>query len=474
MKDLPKLEISDEFAKNSEVVSDYIETYMPDIAGKSETVGLVDDAIRMLREIENIWNSDNPNIKLLEEVGKTDTILKTFLWDVENFINNQNKFEIIEQIISEIKADPFLFIDAVSKGGGLDTFMRAKAIKHIRLTGTDFISSKFDVNILVTSKEGSDDFFRKFISEMDLDIDLNSFGFLSRVEGITIPQLKAKSFSIRTANDLVSKVSSSIEGNNKSSLKIRADEMCYIYDMMNLVSNNNELSSKGDRNIKKLSTFSTLRMADNLKHRTTIDIVVRNSCLETNPYHQFYEGALTNYYADQDLKRDDRCLWVFHDVNFLGFNSGPSFSHNSSDKQTLEINFIFKRLVRIDPKKVYKSPNEKIDMFFDRFNKLEEKEFYYDIPKEPEKTEETVKEAAQESMFNIINPAIPIHLDLELSNSGDEGEIDLIGTNTDLGKGMDPLKVYKSAEEIEKTNEAFNNLNNNLKLESEKIKNQRR
>ncbi len=174
------------------------------------------------------------------------------------------------------------------------------------------------------------------------------------------------------------------------------------------------------------------------------------------------------------MKRDDRCLWVFHDVNFLGFNSGPSFSHNSSDKQTLEINFIFKRLVRIDPKKVHKSPNEKIDMFFDRFNKLEEKEFYYDIPKEPEKTEETVKEAAQESIFNIINPAIPIHLDLELSNSGDEGEIDLIGTNTDLGKGMDPLKVYKSVEEIEKTNEAFNNLNNNLRLESEKIKNQRR
>lgn len=323
-----------------------------------------------------------------------------------------------------------------------DTYIRANAIRSIRMSCSDFIGSRFDVNIVVSSKNRYEDAFRKIISELGIDLELNSFGMLSRIEGITIPQLKAKSFSLRTSNDLVQKVSSSIDGSNKSSLKIRADEMCYIYDIFNLISNNNELSSNGGRAIKKFSAFSTLRMADNLKNRTTIDIVVRNSCLEQYCSNRKFYGSdpvdkddIVILEAEHELKQKDKCLWLFSDVNFLGFQNGLSFSHSSGENQILNLDFIFKRLVRIDPKLEYKSSKEETDKFFEKFETLEDKKFYEtnEIPNLP--SSETQKENFLDSIYGDeeIKPFIPVDLDLSLTNN-DFLAHSLYGTRTGLGK----------------------------------------
>ena len=342
--------------------------------------------------------------------------------DIENI--KQESFTKIE-LENEIKQNNFEQPSQIGKDNNKDVSLRARAIEQIEKSGSDFLASNFDVNFIVSSKTKTDDFFRKITSELGLDLDLESFGFLSRIEKITIPQLKANSFSLRTANDLINKVSSSITGNNKSTISIRADEKCYIYDIMNFVMNNNELNSKGDRNFKKYSAFSTIRMADNLRHRVTIDIVVRDSFIENSLLKKFYSGSN----IQDELSPEDRCLWVFNDVNFLGFSKGPSFSHNMSEAQSFDLNFIFKRLIRIDPKKSYNKDNK--NNFFDKFEKFNKRDFYSETSEPVTPTIETKNENAIDKILdkNII-PALPIKIDAQLAQNKN-----VAGTNTDLGSG---------------------------------------
>lgn len=473
--DLPKIDLQTD--KVATEINNYytnpVEFLMPDSLAKDKAASLATLTVDTLNKIEETWNQKGFNSKLLEDVEKVNPLIRQFFWDLERYTDSREKFKEIKDIlIAEIEQEPFKFEEALKNHSGLYQAIRSSAIRNIRDSGSDFLGSKFDVNIIVTSKEGYNDFFRKFIQEAGLDIDFNSFGFLSRIEGITIPQLKANSFSLRTSSDLVQKVSSSITGNNKSSLKIRTDEMCYIYDMLNLVSNNNELTAKNDREIKKLSTFTTLRMADNLKHRTTIDIVVRNSCLEQNlQYKRFYHGIddlgdLISHHSETELSQQDRCLWVFSDVNFLGFSNGPQFSHSSGDKQTLSVDFIYKRLVRIDPQKNYNTPKEKIDIFFEKFNKLEEKDFYYDAPP-PDVLFDSKAEMKDIFDYEGVEPFIPNSVNFELTepNSAEKTESDfsLLGTFSGLGANLDLSKVSDNSKAIQ-------NMNDLLHADAEKVK----
>lgn len=477
--ELPKIDLYTD--KVASAANNYyinpVDVLMPDSLAKDRAKSLASYTVDTLKKIEDIWNQDGFTGKLMEDIEKVNPYLKQFFWDLDEYTrDDKRKFQEIKDIlINEIEQNPFQFEEAIRKNQGLYQSIRSSALSSIRRSGADFIGSKFDVNIVVTSKEGYNDFFRKFIQETGLDIDFNSFGFLSRVEGITIPQLKANTFSLRTSNDLIQKVSSSITGNNKSSIKIRADEMCYIYDMINLISNNNELTSKNDREIKKLSTFTTLRMADNLKHRTTVDIIVRNSCLEQNlQYKRFYDGYtntsitdMMSQEADLSLEQRDRCLWVFSDVNFLGFSNGPQFSHSSSEPQTLSVDFIFKRLVRIDPQSEH-IKNEKIDVFFDKFNKLEEQPYYFDAPPPDNLFDSKQKSEIKDILdYDGVEPFIPNSINLDFSenkdNTEEKQEFSLLGTFSGLGMNLDLSKVSDNSE-------AFKTMNNLLKADAEKVK----
>ena len=118
-----------------------------------------------------------------------------------------------------------------------------------------------------------------------------------------------------------------------------------------------------DKGIDHLSFMGfNKHIAEDLKNGTRLDLVVRH----TNPNDEgLKNGWLKN--AERVVYRDSATpdsqigmanirpdnarsmFWVFEDVKFLGWNDGLEFGHTSTGCQELTTDFIFKRLIRVDP-----------------------------------------------------------------------------------------------------------------------------
>ena len=97
-----------------------------------------------------------------------------------------------------------------------------------------------------------------------------------------------------------------------------------------------------------------------------------NEVFITKTFRDYHDGKATvrcfiNFDAERVVYRDSATpdsqigmanirpdnarsmFWVFEDVKFLGWNDGLEFGHTSTGSQELTTDFIFKRLIRVDP-----------------------------------------------------------------------------------------------------------------------------
>jgi hypothetical protein len=184
------------------------------------------------------------------------------------------------------------------------------------------------------------------------------------VTKVDIPQPKAMTFDYNVGQYTVRRIKSEWDYSKKSSLTMRIDGLAYYIDAINLLSQNGDISTlDNQKGIEHLSFMGfNKKVAENLKEGTRLDLVVRHLSLSDlyshnaylkNAEHSFYrESATQSSLIGMANFRPDNArsmFWVFEDVKFLGWNDGLEFGHNSTGSQELTTDFIFKRLIRVDP-----------------------------------------------------------------------------------------------------------------------------
>lgn len=245
--------------------------------------------------------------------------------------------------------------------------------KQILFSGADFAKNFFDTFLFAVKHDGNQtDAFNELATKSkenenklpNLWRTVGMYSFTTRTTKIEIPQPKAQTFDYTNGQYVVRKIKSEWEMPKKSSLTMRIDGLAYYIDAINLLSQNSDNADLSDqRGIDHLSFMGfNKHLAENLKSGTHLDLVVRH----TNPNDEGLKNAwlknaerlvyrqsatydtqdgMVNVYPDNAHSM----FWVFEDVKFLGWNDGLEFGHNSTGSQELTTDFIFKRLIRVDP-----------------------------------------------------------------------------------------------------------------------------
>ncbi|MBR6611243.1 MAG: hypothetical protein IKK93_03265 [Campylobacter sp.] len=264
--------------------------------------------------------------------------------------------------------------DEMSLGNNNDVHMTNYA-KQILVTGADFAKNLFDTFLFAIKSNGrsitqSDAFndLAKQSKENELQLPnvwrtVGMYSFTTRTTKVEIPQPKAQTFDYTVGQYVIRKIKSEWEMPKKSSLTMRIDGLAYYIDAINLLSQNNDNAILNNKGIDHLSFMGfNKHLAENLKDGTRLDLVVRHVNPHDEVNHNSYlKNGERSFYRDTvtpdgmigmiNTRPDDArsMFWVFEDVKFLGWNDGLEFGHNSSGSQELTTEFIFKRLIRVDP-----------------------------------------------------------------------------------------------------------------------------
>lgn len=248
--------------------------------------------------------------------------------------------------------------------------------KQILMTGADFAKNLFDVFLFAIKNNGTtttqEDAFNDLAKKSNENQDnipnlwrtVGIYSFTTRTTKVEIPQPKAQTFDTVSGQYVIRKIKSEWEMPKKSSITMRIDGLAYYIDAINLFSQNNDNSRlDNQKGIDHLSFMGfNKHLSENLKEGTRLDLVVRhvNPHDEVN-YNSYLKNGERAFYRDTVSRngmigmvntRPDNArsmFWVFEDVRFLGWNDGLEFGHNSFGGQELTTDFIFKRLIRVDP-----------------------------------------------------------------------------------------------------------------------------
>jgi hypothetical protein len=248
--------------------------------------------------------------------------------------------------------------------------------KQILIAGTDFTKNFFDTFLFAIKNNGSSsdrkDAFNELANESyknakntpSLWRTVGMYSFTTRVTKVDIPQPKATTFDYNVGQYTIRKIKSEWDYSKKSSLTMRIDGMAYYIDAINLLSQNGDISTlNNQKEIEHLSFMGfNKKLAENLKDGTRLDLVVRHVNLNDLYSHNNYlKNAEQSFYKESATQssmvgmanfrpNNDRSMfWVFEDVKFLGWNDGLEFGHTSTGSQELTTDFIYKRLIRVDP-----------------------------------------------------------------------------------------------------------------------------
>ena len=247
--------------------------------------------------------------------------------------------------------------------------------KQILVTGADFAKNFFDTFLFAIKSNGKSmtqaDAFNDLAQQSKDDEEklpnlwrtVGMYSFTTRTTRVEIPQPKAQTFDYTVGQYVIRKIKSEWDMPKKSTLTMRIDGLAYYIDAINLLSQNSDNAVLNDKGIDHLSFMGfNKHIAEDLKNGTRLDLVVRH----TNPNDEgLKNGWLKN--AERVVYRDSATpdsqigmanirpdnarsmFWVFEDVKFLGWNDGLEFGHTSTGSQELTTDFIFKRLIRVDP-----------------------------------------------------------------------------------------------------------------------------
>lgn len=272
-----------------------------------------------------------------------------------------------------------LYIDPIKSdktSGQIENIHYGNFAKQILVAGTDFAKNFFDTFLFAVKNHGSfndqKDAFNELANESYKNAEnmpnlwrtVGMYSFTTRVTKVEIPQPKAMTFDYNVGQYTVRKIKSEWDYSKKSSLTMRIDGLAYYIDAINLLSQNGDISTlDNQKGIEHLSFMGfNKKVAENLKEGTRLDLVVRHLSLSDlyshnaylkNAEHSFYrESATQSSLIGMANFRPDNArsmFWVFEDVKFLGWNDGLEFGHNSIGSQELTTDFIYKRLIRVDP-----------------------------------------------------------------------------------------------------------------------------
>lgn len=264
--------------------------------------------------------------------------------------------------------------DELAKGYDKDVHYSNFA-KQILVTGADFAKNFFDTFLFAVKSNGKsitqDDAFNDLAQQSknneeklpNLWRTVGMYSFTTRTTRVEIPQPKAQTFDYTVGQYVIRKIKSEWDMPKKSSLTMRIDGLAYYIDAINLLSQNSDNAVLNDKGIDHLSFMGfNKHIAEDLKNGTRLDLVVRhtnpndeglkNSWLKNAERAVYRESATPDSQIGMANIRPDNArsmFWVFEDVKFLGWNDGLEFGHNSTGSQELTTDFIFKRLIRVDP-----------------------------------------------------------------------------------------------------------------------------
>lgn len=264
--------------------------------------------------------------------------------------------------------------DELAKGYDKDIHYSNFA-KQILVTGADFAKNFFDTFLFAVKSNGKSmtqsDAFNDLAQQSkeneeklpNLWRTVGMYSFTTRTTRVEIPQPKAQTFDYTVGQYVIRKIKSEWDMPKKSSLTMRIDGLTYYIDAINLLSQNSDNAVLNDKGIDHLSFMGfNKHIAEDLKNGTRLDLVVRhtnsndeglkNSWLKNAERSVYRESATPDSQIGMANIRPDNArsmFWVFEDVKFLGWNDGLEFGHNSTGSQELTTDFIFKRLIRVDP-----------------------------------------------------------------------------------------------------------------------------
>ena len=287
--------------------------------------------------------------------------------DLDRIVSNELEIgNITNRFIDPMESDKV--------SGQTEKLHFANFAKHILVTGADFAQNFFDTFLFLVKNDGSalsnTDAFNN-LAQYSIDNENNvtnlwkavgMYSFTTRTTKIEIPQPKAQTFDHTVGKNVIRKIKSEWDMPKKSSLTMRIDGEAYYIDALNYLSQNNDNTEFDDtRNIKFLNFVGfNKHIAESVKDGTRLDLIVRhvnpsdtNNDYINNANHAFYRESISkDGYVGMVNTRPDNTrsmFWLFEDVKFLGWNDGLEFGHTTAGKQELTTDFIFKRLIRVDP-----------------------------------------------------------------------------------------------------------------------------
>lgn len=229
-----------------------------------------------------------------------------------------------------------------------------KNIQKMIDAGPDLFSNSFDTFLLVEDKKGNKFFplkkdYLKFLP-VPMESFLDNFNEISiRNSKISIPQRLNATYDQKFLNQSITKVSHSVEFENKAELSLDLDSNLLIIDLMNNLVNlpnwickvedsDGELSFTNkqefeDGDYSKFFATSYNRGNGNLQ----LDVVVNSRSFKPL-HHAFYNP---NYETDVN-----NILYIFQNVRFLGTDS-ISFDRASWSLQNKSFPFVFSNLFEV-------------------------------------------------------------------------------------------------------------------------------
>lgn len=176
----------------------------------------------------------------------------------------------------------------------------------------------------------------------------------TRFATIQIPQLKAKSFTLKTPIGQVDKVASKFEGQYETTMSLRADDSLVVFDFFGKAGNNSSIAKSLDGNcsIYPLSMSSFSRSLIDRNARLDIVVLHGNSAYPDSAWINTYRdrmladtGSISA--ANEPLPGDKLMCWVLEDVKIAEAGQSLQLSRDGDGPQTLSVKLTFKRLARL-------------------------------------------------------------------------------------------------------------------------------
>ena len=343
----------------------YLEKLLPNSKSiqdlKDNIKKIISDFDKNTKALKNLPQKKNNKKETYKE--EMERIFKKILDHIKEPLNNENiaKLKGLDSFTKE-EVDKLFFPKGHKaiefKNVDILTTVNAEATKLTTNKQLDFDLDNCHCNYIASMIKAGADFLQNFFevafvfknkTEQD-----NSFERLlyTRIGSITIPRLKAKTFTVKTVRGGVEKIASRLEGSYDVNLTIRLDQDCYILDSFSKMFGDFEGSepkiypassifNSGDIGFGKNQRIDILvKDISGFEHRTFEDTT-------SNKFKQFNKLLLESTNTKSWVKLNtpnvkinaEQCSeWVLEDVRIVDISDSEwSFDTTSPTEVTLQL-----------------------------------------------------------------------------------------------------------------------------------------